>query len=309
MGSWSTCKFCGEAIVWARMPAGNYLPMDPYGGFHECVLFSTEESSSSPELPVPSWDIFKDKKNLTFNTTCWWCGADVFFYRDENGGCVLFDELGAPWQVHSCWEEHRLERTACQNHLNSALKDLEYNGDYYYGADCVVRRQPINDEFEVNMFGYVLDNRSLYDEPEQIKYVAAEHASSVPFSELWISHTKSLALPFLAPYDLARKIPDYAMVKVKGSWARYKEDWILILRTVDVLLIDGYCSATHKYSNNSFPLECRYCGVEIRDGDEWGFDVEGAVECISCSSIRGDSNPDEFVSFCSKIAENIARKT
>ena len=47
---------------------------------------------------------------VTLLTTCWWCGDEVYFHRDENGGCVLFDSLGKPWPVHACWEEHKSER-------------------------------------------------------------------------------------------------------------------------------------------------------------------------------------------------------
>lgn len=48
--------------------------------------------------------------SITFFTSCWWCGDDVYFHRNENGGCVLFDELGVPWPVHSCWNENKHEQ-------------------------------------------------------------------------------------------------------------------------------------------------------------------------------------------------------
>lgn len=35
--NWGTCKYCGEKIVWAQMPGGHWLPMEPHiGGKHEC---------------------------------------------------------------------------------------------------------------------------------------------------------------------------------------------------------------------------------------------------------------------------------
>ena len=45
--------------------------------------------------------------SITFHTECWWCGEEVYFHRNENGGCVLFDSLGPPWPVHACWEEYK----------------------------------------------------------------------------------------------------------------------------------------------------------------------------------------------------------
>lgn len=48
--------------------------------------------------------------SITFKTDCWWCGDEVYFHRDENGGSVLFDRLGPPWPVHPCWNEYREDR-------------------------------------------------------------------------------------------------------------------------------------------------------------------------------------------------------
>lgn len=56
--------------------------------------------------------------SVTFLTECWWCGVSVYFHRDENGGCVLFDELGKPWPVHPCWEENKYEQGTA---INQAL--------------------------------------------------------------------------------------------------------------------------------------------------------------------------------------------
>jgi hypothetical protein len=49
------------------------------------------------------------KESVIFFTECWWCGDPVYFYRNENGGCVLFDNLGAPWPIHKCWEQYKNE--------------------------------------------------------------------------------------------------------------------------------------------------------------------------------------------------------
>jgi predicted metalloprotease with PDZ domain len=47
--SWATCKYCYEKIVWAPMPAGNWLPMDPEGGgLHDCTPFERYPELSPP---------------------------------------------------------------------------------------------------------------------------------------------------------------------------------------------------------------------------------------------------------------------
>lgn len=50
----------------------------------------------------------------TYPTTCWWCGETVFYHTNGFGDSVLFDSLGSPWRVHSCWKNYwdkeRLQR-------------------------------------------------------------------------------------------------------------------------------------------------------------------------------------------------------
>lgn len=39
------------------------------------------------------------------NANCPVCGAEVFFYQNENGSRVYFDELGPPWPKHPCMDQ------------------------------------------------------------------------------------------------------------------------------------------------------------------------------------------------------------
>lgn len=36
---------------------------------------------------------------------CKYCGLEVFFFKDENGGFAVFDELGSPWSKHGCYSQ------------------------------------------------------------------------------------------------------------------------------------------------------------------------------------------------------------
>lgn len=56
----------------------------------------------------------------TYPTTCWWCRETVFYHSNGFGDSVLFDSLGSPWQVHSCWKEYwNQERIKRQSEKNS----------------------------------------------------------------------------------------------------------------------------------------------------------------------------------------------
>src|SRR5438874_13789620 len=52
--AWGKCKFCGDKFVWAQMPAGNWLPMDPdIGEKHACVV----RAPVKPQQEEESWQV------------------------------------------------------------------------------------------------------------------------------------------------------------------------------------------------------------------------------------------------------------
>ncbi len=64
---------------------------------------------------------------LLFETSCWWCAEAVYFYRNADGGCVLFDQLGYPWPIHSCWEQHKTDSVAARSGMLARYrKKLEH---------------------------------------------------------------------------------------------------------------------------------------------------------------------------------------
>lgn len=56
-----------------------------------------EKSCSEP----PSINLWSNRK-LTHNARCPVCKEAVYFYRNENGSAVFFDEIGPPWTKHPC---------------------------------------------------------------------------------------------------------------------------------------------------------------------------------------------------------------
>lgn len=303
---WSTCKYCGEKIVWAQMPAGNYLPMDPEnGGLHECVPFDRAESYSTA-ASTRTWNVFEDRSHLTFSTACWWCGAAVYFYRDENGGCVLFDELGPPWPVHPCWEDYRSARRSGGVHLEQTLTELGYDGRFYQ-AKRTVRVAPSENETHVNIFGFVVDNRALYQEPKTKSLRASRRASSGTLTELWVSSGSSDPLSFLIPLEVARPIQDFRLVRAEGFWVRRGRRWVLVLQELDLLEASGQVHSRLQVIPVELPLHCRYCGAPIPDRHSWGFDPEFGVECRQCSGARGRLQPKEFIDLCRKVSRHRPR--
>ena len=43
------------------------------------------------------------------NAYCPVCGAEVFYYQNENGSRVFFDALGPPWPKHPCTDNQKID--------------------------------------------------------------------------------------------------------------------------------------------------------------------------------------------------------
>src|SRR5207247_10839 len=98
---------------------------------------------------------------LTRPTRCWWCGADVYFYRDENGGCALFDDLGAPWEVHYCWERHRQERDQVEGHVRQELAHARTDSSRDESRRWFQGR-PRTVETSIEVSGYIVGRSPFY---------------------------------------------------------------------------------------------------------------------------------------------------
>ena len=86
---------------------------------------------TSPKKPdTEFWfnDIHRDQ--VTFPTSCYWCRETVYFHRNANGGCVLFDELGPPWKVHPCWEQHKTDWGYVSREICNKFRDISLNIKY-----------------------------------------------------------------------------------------------------------------------------------------------------------------------------------
>jgi hypothetical protein len=87
---------CGWGGVWY----GNV----PYGGGARTFRCEDEQDSSSPRAVSIDRLVEADSpQSLTIpNAKCPVCGCRVFFYQNEYGSRVFFDDLGPPWPKHRC---------------------------------------------------------------------------------------------------------------------------------------------------------------------------------------------------------------
>lgn len=163
-------------------------------------------------------NILKSDKygSITFQTECWWCGDYVFFHRDANGGCVLFDSLGAPWKVHECWLLNKHEHTRVIEHVidiyEQSIVKIQKNLKYIESPD---------EGNELTFDGYLISYRA------DRKIVSKEHT----FVELLIGDFFGSYYKVLVPRQYQRKLKWISMVSVTARWAyRGKKNVLFVTR-------------------------------------------------------------------------------
>lgn len=144
--------------------------------------------------------------NYTFQINCWWCGEPVFFHRNDNGGCVLFNSLGKLWPVHSCWEEHK-------NQQKSAILEIMNFRKQQLGTTTSKNCSFANNELEskVRIEGFIIGFES------QQKILPNPESLSNPDSHLRYFVFESLDgdnIKILAPEYLKQEIEKYSFVSI-----------------------------------------------------------------------------------------------
>lgn len=65
----------------------------------------TRSNHFSSEISAKKFDFEKAGRTACFvnpNARCPVCGAEVYYYQNERGSRVFFDEIGRPWPKHPC---------------------------------------------------------------------------------------------------------------------------------------------------------------------------------------------------------------
>ncbi len=284
--------------------------MNPHGrGKHVCpsVVHARSTTSTSGSVRVESaarsWRLESLGHQLTRRTPCWWCGAPVFFHTNGFGDCVLFDELGWPWAVHPCWENHR-EQSDRRRRLNDFENDLQkagYDGqtmspdslDWILSPEDENRRFILVDGY-IDSVGFLsgglgdADNFSIDGEPNEWMDVSIiDHRNRMYFFMIPISKTEGLS--------------ESSVVRAVGRWTLRNSRWLLLTTRV------AWCEYPNpevrilRVTKLGRKLRCRFCRRPLAPEDSWGFNRSLTVECAACSSFRDGRDPRVFEAFCRRL--------
>ncbi len=298
---WAECKYCGNKIVWRQMQQGQYLPFNPGGGKHECGAEITfidglyESLGHNDDEPNKS----------TRPTRCWWCGADVYYHTNGYGDSVLFDELGWPWQVHPCWEEHRRSKPP-RRKVQLDEDDFE---DVYFAPF------PASDEAvgtKRRFVGFLLRHSESFQSTQPLGH---DYFGEPEFQEIEIAVDNETSYEVLLPKTVADDIEDTAILELHCVWAAPHGSSYPSLIGTKLVAREFSRQGPSEVINWSLgdPLDhCYVCGNDLarcdgRNGPEWALTEALRPECSDCKEMRGDLEVDEFISRCKTIADNSRR--
>lgn len=298
---WADCKYCGSKILWRQMPQGQFLPFDPGGGKHECGAESTfiedlyESLGSTDDEPNKS----------TRPTRCWWCGADVYYHTNGYGDSVLFDELGWPWQVHPCWEEHRRSQPP-RRRVQLDEDDFE---DMYF-APFPASDEPVGTRRR--LVGFVLRQGGGYQRTQSLGH---DYSSEPEFQEIEIAIDEETSYEVLLPTSVAAKIEDTAILELHCIWVAPHGSTYPSLIGTKLVAREFSRERLKEVINWSLgdSLEhCFVCGLDLarcdgKNGLEWALTEDLKPECSECKEMRGDLDIEEFIDRCKRIADNARR--
>jgi len=215
-----------------------------------------------------AWEGFPSAKaSITCITKCWWCGSPVFFHRNANGGCVLFDELGAPWQVHPCWEMYRVPSDQRWWDLpRRSLKALGYDGrSYRMASELVV------------VPGTTLENVSLAGFVMRIPGGQGGHLGTI---EVVTSGSKMYRL--IVRSSVNSLLNEFDVVGLRASWRRHSGVWILLVSEIHRMTASGREAIM---SVDAPGDSCSVCGLDLDQEKDWGINPEFKPNCAKCSKV------------------------
>ncbi|TWU24883.1 hypothetical protein Pla52o_11790 [Novipirellula galeiformis] len=239
---------------------------------------------------------------LAFNTTCRNCGDNVFFYRDENGGCAMFDYPGKPWPIHACWERYRIHVTRS---VAQELASLGFNGKAYFRPRVKTLKNRNEAFLEVRGFvdlgNYI--NAKKFPSNRRGKTCDFHEMRFVPFDD------PARYYPILFPTYLDDAMSRYSMHEVECQWLKHSGRWNCFLTSFRRLR--GQKRADRVVKDIVSWSNCGYCGEDLTAGIRWGFDTDYHAECSFCGNARGDLDTTrfrEYLAKCQKIARRNKRK-
>ncbi|MCY1704288.1 hypothetical protein [Deinococcus sp. SL84] len=262
---------------------GYWQPMDLDGsGRHDC------DSNYYLDDARSGGSCGGENEPATYLTSCWWCGDEVWYHTNGYGDHVLFDELGWPWQIHSCWEDHAASSGGSglppqgppprTSSFGYSFQFLSVPRRVFSG-----RRQQVTGYLDCSSSG------------GQRRYGQAFNLSE-PYDRrtpIWVTVELNgrERCSVLFPKPVADGLPDGTLVTVEVSTLERPQNSFAIASNIRIHRLgtdQGYVQ--HEIDRGKW--ECCFCGqaVGTKAFPHWGFLPDMRVACAPCAHGHGNGN-------------------
>jgi hypothetical protein len=233
------------------------------------------------------WRISTLRSRLTHPTKCWWCQKAVYFHRDENGGCALFDALGWPWPVHGCWTKHREEQRAhAISGYEKELRAFGFDGITYRSRATPVLA-PLLSRERPTLHGFIV--RTVPTDP----LLAGRAGTGAELH--WVEVEMASALyRVVFPARVAALVRPHQICSVDAQWLRRERKWHLLARSITVRRkAQGKDTTMAGWTLPDAP-SCTSCQRGIVPDTAWGLHPENGFECDACGTERASLSLVDF---------------
>jgi hypothetical protein len=106
------CRDCGEEIIF-RYVDGELKPIHLKGGRCSGSYSGRRSQSSQPKTETSQVAVGRMTEIAAYvnpNAKCPVCSRPVFYYQNEHGSRVFFNELGWPWEKHPCTDNNEAKK-------------------------------------------------------------------------------------------------------------------------------------------------------------------------------------------------------
>ena len=219
-------------------------------------------------------------KPLVRPARCWWCQNAVYFYRNEHGGCALFDHLGMPWPIHHCWEEHRfsVQHLRARNH---------------YERDSAIPRLP-QPQIEPSARETVADITGFVSHVGETRRRFGDAAGIAEFTPIEVCTKAPRVYRLLVPSAIAAGFAVNDAVEVHGRWIARGKEWLLFVRKLRSHPRSGGAGPMLAGFVPSVPGPCGVCRSQVAPAHAWGIGPGPVLDCAQCADARAQMSPQAF---------------
>jgi hypothetical protein len=188
MSDVSSCSKCGGTIIFRKVD-GRIIPLHLSGGCSG-KSGSLRSSISLRKKVKKRQKRLRERTKLVEsftipNVSCPECGASVFYYENEYGSKVFFDELGPPWPKHPCTNNEPVHKSKRGESRSFKQKDVWKR---FYTVS--LRSEIKNDIIRIHWSGFFRTEEDIWSKDIDFMTESGFDSKDIDLKTVFIAQTK-----------------------------------------------------------------------------------------------------------------------